>query len=115
MSMRAQPFDSAISQTTLGRSTAEADSLALLDVLPVLAWRSGRDARCDYFNQAWLEFTGRRLDQEVGDGWAEGVHPDDRERCVRDYLEAFEARKPFVLEYRLRRGDGEYRWIRDVG
>jgi PAS domain S-box-containing protein len=91
------------------------DSLALLDVLPVLVWRSGRDARCDYFNQAWLKFTGRRLDQEIGDGWSEGVHPDDRERCVRDYLQAFEARKSFVLEYRLRHSDGEYRWIRDVG
>jgi PAS domain S-box-containing protein len=90
-------------------------SLALLNVLPVLVWRSGRDARCDYFNQAWLEFTGRRLDQEVGDGWAEGVHPDDRERCVRDYLEAFEARKPFVLEYRLRHRDGGYRLVRDLG
>ena len=94
---------------------AETDSLALLDVLPVLVWRSGRDARCDYFNQAWLEFTGRRLDQEVGNGWAENVHPEDRESCVKDYLEAFEARKALVLEYRLRRHDGEYRWIRDVG
>jgi len=89
--------------------------LALLDILPVLVWRAGRDARCDYFNQAWLEFTGRRLDQEVGDGWAEGVHPQDRERCVKDYLKAFEARKSFVLEYRLRHCDGEYRWIRDIG
>ena len=93
----------------------ETDSFALLDILPVLVWRSGRDARCDYFNQAWLEFTGRRLDQELGDGWAEGVHRDDRERCVKDYLEAFEARKPFVLEYRLRHRDGDYRWIRDIG
>jgi PAS domain S-box-containing protein len=93
----------------------ETASLELLDILPVLVWRAGRDARCDYFNQAWLEFTGRRLDQEVGDGWVEGVHPDDREPCVTDYLRAFEARKRFVLEYRLRHRDGEYRWIRDIG
>ncbi len=113
--MGAKPFDSAILQTPPERSNAETDSLALLDVLPVLVWRSGRDARCDYFNQAWFDFTGRRLDQEVGDGWAEGVHPDDRERCVRDYLKAFEARTPFVLEYRLRHRDGGYRYVRDLG
>ena len=93
----------------------DTDSLGLLDVLPVLVWRSGRDARCDYFNRAWLEFTGRRLVDEVGNGWAEGVHPEDRERCVRDYLEAFESRRPFALEYRLRHRDGGYRWIRDLG
>ena len=91
------------------------DSLELLEILPILVWRSGRDARCDYFNQAWLEFTGRRLDQELGDGWAEGVHPEDRERCVKEYREAFEARSPFALEYRLRHRDGAYRWIRDLG
>jgi two-component system sensor histidine kinase UhpB len=113
--MSAKLSEAALPQAARERSNAAADSLAYLDVLPVLVWRSGRDARCDYFNQAWLDFTGRRLDQELGDGWAEAVHPDDRERCVGDYLEAFEARKPFSLEYRLRRNDGEYRWVRDVG
>ena len=110
--MSAKPIDSATLQTP---PEPQRDSLALLDVLPVLVWRSGRDARCDYFNQAWLEFTGRRLDQEVGEGWVEGVHPDDREHCTREYLKAFEARTPFVLEYRLRHRDGEYRRIRDLG
>jgi len=115
MSMGAKPFYSATSHAPPEQSNAETDSPALLDVLPVLVWRSGRDARCDYFNQAWLEFTGRRLDQEVGEGWIEGVHPDDRARCVRDYRKAFDARTPFVLEYRLRHRDGEYRCIRDLG
>src|SRR5690242_18110815 len=120
--MSAKQVDSTTSQAQRERpissrllAGAETDSLALLDVLPVLVWRSGRDARCDYFNQAWLAFTGRRLDQEVGDGWADGVHPDDRERCVRGYLKAFEARRPFVLEYRLRHRDGGYRLVRDLG
>ncbi len=82
---------------------------------PVLLWMSGIDALCNYFNQGWLKFTGRTMEQEVGEGWAEGVHPDDRDRCVATYMEAFRTQRPFAMKYRLRRADGAYRWIYDEG
>ena len=82
---------------------------------PVLLWMSGTDKRCNFFNRGWLAFTGRTLEQEIGDGWAEGVHPDDVDDCVDCYSAAFDARKTFELEYRLRRHDGEYRWVLDIG
>jgi two-component system CheB/CheR fusion protein len=82
---------------------------------PVMIWRSGLDALCDYFNETWLAFTGRTMDQEIGNGWAEGVHPDDFDRCVAHYLDHFHRREAFEMEYRLRRHDGEDRWIFDRG
>ncbi|MDD2273457.1 MAG: ATP-binding protein [Desulfuromonadaceae bacterium] len=87
----------------------------LLEIFPSLIWRAGTDARCNYFNQTWLAFTGRTLDQELGDGWTEGVHPDDLESCVATYMEAFRDRRQFKMEYRLRYNDGSYRWINDHG
>jgi PAS domain S-box-containing protein len=82
---------------------------------PVLIWMSGTDKSCNFFNQGWLSFTGRSMEQELGEGWALGVHPDDLQRCLRTYTASFEARAPFEMEYRLRRFDGEFRWIVDYG
>ena len=88
---------------------------AIVSDAPAMIWRSGIDKRCDFFNPWWLKFTGRTLAQELGDGWAEGVHPDDLDACLASYVAAFDARVPFRLEYRLRRCDGEYRWVLDIG
>ncbi len=90
-------------------------SLKLLREFPNPIWRSGTDGKCDYFNKAWLDFTGRKLEQELGDGWAESIHPDDRDACLMAYREAFDRRQAFEIEYRLRRHDGEYRWLIDSG
>jgi two-component system CheB/CheR fusion protein len=88
---------------------------AIAEQTPVMTWRADLSGRCDYFNRAWLEFRGRSLALESGDGWAEGVHPDDYDRCLTTYLEAFGAREPFEMTYRLLRRDGVYRWISDRG
>jgi PAS domain S-box-containing protein len=88
---------------------------AMADCSPILLWMSGPDANCTFFNHTWLAFTGRRLEQERGVGWAEGVHCEDLQACLGGYLDAFARREPFELEYRLRRADGEYRWLLDHG
>ena len=91
------------------------DYKIIVETAPNLIWRSGLDTKCYYFNKTWLDFTGRTFEQEYGDGWVEGVHPDDLDRCVRIYLDNFNQRTPFEMEYRLRRHDGEWRWINDRG
>jgi PAS domain S-box-containing protein len=87
----------------------------MADVAPVLLWMSGKDSLCTFFNQTWLDFTGRTLEQEWGVGWAEGIYFEDFQRCMDTYVAAFNAREVFEMEYRLRRHDGEYRWILDRG
>lgn len=87
----------------------------LVEHAPMMIWRSGLDGRCDYFNETWLRFTGRSLAQELGDGWAEAVHPEDLERCLEIQGRSFSTRTPFEMEYRLRRHDGHYRHVLDRG
>jgi PAS domain S-box-containing protein len=89
--------------------------LRVLDNAPALIWRSGIDAQCNWFNKAWLEFTGKPMKEEIGFGWADGVFPDDLNRCIELYKEAFAVKKPFEMEYRIKRNDGKYRWISDYG
>ncbi len=98
-----------------GRRSGEDRFRFLMDSAPVMVRITGPDALCHYFNKAWLEFRGRTLEQEVGGGWTEGLHPDDRDLCMETYGKSFSARQPYRMEFRLRRKDGEYRWVEDTG
>ena len=82
---------------------------------PVLIWVEGLDGKSTFYNQTWLQFTGRSLDQEVGDGWKRGMHPEDRKSWSNKHAAAFHARIPYSTEYRLRRADGMYRWLLEAG
>ena len=87
----------------------------MADAAPVLIWISDTSKLCTWFNRTWLDFTGRTMEQELGNGWADAVHLDDLNPCLNMYTSSFDQRKPFTMEYRLRRYDGQYRWIVDHG
>jgi PAS domain S-box-containing protein len=93
---------------------SEARFRVMADTAPVMIWMSGPDQGYIYFNKGWLDFTGRTLEQELGYGWAEDIHPDDQQRRLRTYAEAFNARRDLKVEYRLRRFDGDYRWLLEI-
>lgn len=88
---------------------------SIADSAPVLIWMAGTDKSCTFFNKPWLDFTGRTMEQELGNGWTEGIHPDDLPGSLESYRKSFDARQPFLLQYRLRRHDGRHRWISDRG
>ncbi|MBF0417291.1 MAG: PAS domain S-box protein [Magnetococcales bacterium] len=94
---------------------SEARFRVVANSAPVLIWMAGLDMNCDWFNQRWLAFTGRTLEQETGDGWIANVHPDDRESCMSIYTAHFQRRESFSMIYRLRRHDGAWRWLMDNG
>lgn len=111
------------------RKKAEADMATALEVVqeserrfrhvantaPVMIWTSGTDKLCNYVNQTWLAFTGRSFAAELGDGWLENIHPDDVTMCSDTYSQAFDRHEDFTMQYRLRRHDGDYRWVLDRG
>lgn len=87
----------------------------MADSAPVLIWASGEDRKCTFFNQNWLRFTGREMEEELGDGWLDSVHPEDRDVVFENYTSAFKSRVAFDGEFRLRRADGEFRWVLNHG
>ena len=89
--------------------------MIMADAAPAMIWVSDANALRTYFNRSWLEFTGKTLEQELGDGWADGIHPDDRQRCLDTYRSSVSSRQPFKMEYRLRRADGQFRWVLSHG
>jgi PAS domain S-box-containing protein len=98
----------------LARRESEKRLLAAL-AAPVMIWMSGTDKLCTYCSEPWLKFTGRSMEAEMGDGWTEGIHPDELKQCFATYVDSFDRRVPFQMEHRFRRHDGEYRWILDTG
>ena len=106
-------LDRSFAQTQ--RQESEARFRIMADTAPVMIWMSDTDQLGDYFNKVWLEFTGRTLAQEMGTGWMESLHPDDLPECINIYQKAFESRSEYRMECRLRRSDGEYRWVLGTG
>ena len=97
------------------RQESESRFRLLIDTAPVMIWTADAGRHATDFNRAWLEFTGRTMEQELGEGWIRGIHADDLDGCLQAYWTASDRREPFRIEYRLRRADGQYRWILHAG
>jgi PAS domain S-box-containing protein len=97
------------------QTQAEQHFRELLDAAPVMIWMAGSDATCSFFNNAWLQFRGRTREEELGNGWTEGIHTDDRDICLESYLKAFSARQPFRMQCRLQQASGDYAWVEITG
>ncbi|MEN6562137.1 MAG: sensor domain-containing diguanylate cyclase [Christensenella sp.] len=104
-----------VKERWLGVKLTGSEYEAIVEASPNMIWRAGLDANCNYFNETWLKFTGKPLEEEVGAGWLEGVHPEDMDACMNTYLSSFRKQEPFEMEYRLKRHDGLWRWINDRG
>jgi PAS domain S-box-containing protein len=102
-------------QTELRLQERDALYQRIVDCSRLMVWMSGPDRVLNFFNKGWLDYTGRRLEQELENGWVEGVHPEDFARCLETYVEAFNVGSDFEMEHRLRRRDGEYRWVLNHG
>jgi PAS domain S-box-containing protein len=98
-----------------GERSSEERFRALADAAPFMILMSDSNAMCTYFNPAWIEFRGRTLEEELGNGWTEGLHPDDRDLCLESYLKSFTSRQPFRMQYRLQKADDEYVWVELAG
>jgi PAS domain S-box-containing protein len=107
--------DSTTENAQIKIAESEGRFVALANAAPALIWLAGTDKLCYWFNDGWLAFTGRSLELESGNGWTDGVHPDDLHRCIEHYISHFDARQPFRMQYRLRHFSGYYRWIDDAG
>lgn len=87
----------------------------MADNAPVMIWVADKSKQRNFFNRTWLEFTGKKLEEEIGDAWKNDVHEEDHDRCIKTYNSYFDKQKPYVLDYRLLRSDGKYRWIQETG
>lgn len=112
---RVAELEAQLEQTKARAETGEESLRQVADSSPLMIWMSGPDALRTYCNRAWLDFRGRSLAEELGNGWTEGLHPDDRDICVETYLTSFGARRPYRIQYRLQRADGVYSWVEDRG
>jgi len=109
------PSEASSDGTRAAAAAAGKDSVQLLEAAPVLIWSAGLDRANDWFSPSWTSFTGRSGAELLGDGWTRSVHPEDLDRCLGIRATSFEARAPYSMDFRLRRHDGEYRWMLDNG
>jgi PAS domain S-box-containing protein len=113
--LRLQEAEADLEYLRRKQASAEQRFRDLLDASPIMVWMSGTDAMCTFVNRSWLQFRGRSLQEELGNGWVEGIHPDDRDVCLEAYLKAFSARHSFRTQYRVLRANGEFGWIENAG